>query len=189
MTLAVILAGGRGERLGGCDKPLLSLGKNRILDQLVLRLSPQVSQIALAIRQEQDSFRGCGMELLPDSRSGKGPLVGILSAIEWASRKGVSSVLTVPGDTPFIPYDLVTRLSPAPSCAESLGRMHPLVAFWPTACLPELHQHINLALASGLRRQMAVRPFSEKIGMRQVSFDSDAGDPFLISIHMKTWLL
>lgn len=178
MTYAVILAGGRGSRLGGCDKPLLPLGQGALLDTILERLTPQVSTIALAIRGDQTGYARFGLPVLRDGWVDQGPLIGILSALEWGRGEGASEVLTVSGDTPFIPRDLVSRLSPGPSCAMSRERSHPLIALWPTTCLSLLRDHLARALASGARRQLAVRRFTEKIAMRDVSFDDEPDDPF-----------
>ncbi|NVN01476.1 MULTISPECIES: molybdenum cofactor guanylyltransferase [Asaia] len=178
MTHAVILAGGKGSRLGGCDKPLLPLGQGTVLEALLKRLQPQVSKTALAIRGDQTAYDFCSVPLLRDEVADCGPLSGIISALAWGHGEGASSVLTLPGDTPFIPEDLLHRLSPGPSFAMSLGRTHPLVALWPTNCLPLLRGHVQAALASGDRRQLVVRCFAARLGMRPVSFSDEGGDPF-----------
>lgn len=178
MIHAVILAGGRGSRLGGCDKPLLPYGRGTLLDTILERLSPQVSTIALAIRGDQTAYSGYDLPALKDAWTDQGPLIGLLSALEWGRDMGAREVLTLPGDTPFIPMDLVSRLSPGPSCAMSGGRRHPLVALWPTTSLSQLREYLDSAHACGDPRLLAVWRFAQKIGMRDVSFEDRPEDPF-----------
>jgi molybdopterin-guanine dinucleotide biosynthesis protein A len=78
----------------------------------------------------------------------------------------------VPGDTPFLPEDLVARLGAAPAWAATAGAVHPLVAVWPV----DMRGALAAWLADG--RSLRVRDFGGAIGMRTVEF-ADAGDPFL----------
>jgi molybdopterin-guanine dinucleotide biosynthesis protein A len=82
-------------------------------------------------------------------------------------------LLTVPGDTPFVPAGLAVALAPPPACASSNGRAHHLVALWPVACRGELRR----VLAAPGRRDIA--RFAAAIGMRRVDFPATKWDPFL----------
>ena len=113
-----------------------------------------------------------------------GPLAGILAALRWASSEGMGAncVATVSSDAPFIPADLVARLSDAAkvdgiAVARSGGRVHPLAALWPVGISDELER----ALATGERR---VQRWVEMQGMTAVDFDpiwigDRSIDPFL----------
>ena len=81
---AVILVGGKGARMGGVDKPLLTLAGRTLLDQIISRLNPQVSDIALATPQDPSAYSEFGLTLLPDAVSDQGPLTGLSSGISWA---------------------------------------------------------------------------------------------------------
>jgi molybdopterin-guanine dinucleotide biosynthesis protein A len=164
MIAALILAGGGARRLGGVDKPLLRLGGTTILAELLARLRPQAEAVALSANGDPARFAAYDLPVLPDPVPDQGPLAGVLEGLHWAARCGAQALLTVPGDTPFIPSDLADRLSPAPACAASGGHVHPLVALWPVACRGRLQGW------TGKR----VRSFAEAIGMREVGFE-DAG--------------
>jgi molybdopterin-guanine dinucleotide biosynthesis protein A len=78
-----------------------------------------------------------------------GPLVGILSTMEWAvaHRPDLDLVLSVPGDGPFLPLDLLRRLGDARAAsgariavAASHGRANPVVALWPVDLATDLRQ-------------------------------------------------
>ena len=102
--------------------------------------------------------------MLPDPVPDQGPLAGVLEGLAWAARLGAEALLTVPGDTPFIPGDLAGLLRPAPACATSGGNVHPLVALWPIGCLDRLRGW----------KDPRVRSFAQAIAMRHVAFDDPA---------------
>lgn len=135
---AIILAGGRGLRMGGCDKPLLALNEEPLLAHLIRSLIPQCTALALSANGDPSRFAPWGIPVLPDTMHDCGPLAGVLAGLQWARTQNCDTLLTVPGDTPFIPPTLASTLLPAPAVAVSGGREHPLVATWPTACLEQL---------------------------------------------------
>lgn len=166
----LVLAGGRALRLGGVDKCLLPLGAGFVLDEVLARLRGQVAALAISANGDPARFAGFGLPVLADDMVGRGPLGGLLRGLEWAGAEGFEALLTVPGDTPFIPRDLVQRLGAAPAWALKTASLHPLVAVWPVSVRAELS-----AFLAGSGR---VKAFGEAIGMRAVQFE-DEPDPFL----------
>jgi molybdopterin-guanine dinucleotide biosynthesis protein A len=166
---SIVLAGGSSVRLGGIDKALLRLGPETIIDR-VLRCVP-AGPVAVSANGDPARYAHLGLPVLADEVAGRGPLGGVLRGLAWAAGLGAEMLLSVPGDTPFLPDDLAARLAPGPSWAESATGLHPLVALWPVACAP--------ALRNWLATQPSgrVRAFGAVIGMRAVWFD-DAPDPF-----------
>lgn len=155
----MVLAGGAAQRLGGGDKPLLELAPGlTLLDELLRRLRPQAAPVALSANGDPARFARFGLPVLPDAAPA-GPLAGVLAALAWAGVLGAEAVLTVPGDTPFIPPDLAARLVPAPARAGA----HHAVACWAVEAAPALAAF----LAGGGRR---VSEFAARIGMRAVDF-------------------
>jgi molybdopterin-guanine dinucleotide biosynthesis protein A len=161
----LILAGGQATRLGGVDKPLLPLGGRPIIEHLLDRLRPQAGPIALSANGDPARYAHLGLPVLADDVTGRGPLGGVLRGLAWADSLGATALLTVPGDTPFIPLDLAARLGEAPAWVESPTGIHPLVAVWPVAC--------RAALAEWLGAQVSgrVRSFAGVIGARAVWFE------------------
>lgn len=102
----------------------------------------------------------------------EGPLAGVLAGLDWAAGIDADALLTVPGDTPFVPSGLADALTPPPSCAVSNGRIHPLVALWPIDARPPLRALLS---TPGPRHVMQ---FAQSIGMRRVDFPAIAWDPF-----------
>jgi molybdopterin-guanine dinucleotide biosynthesis protein A len=143
---AVILAGGRATRMGGGDKGLKLLAGRPMLAQIIERLRPQVGPIALNANGDPARFKEFGLPVIRDTISGfVGPLAGILAGMEWASQSGNGAYLiSVAGDTPFFPADLVEKLEVA-TCggdkiglASSAGRTHPVFGLWPLALRDDL---------------------------------------------------
>ena len=174
---ALVLAGGGARRLGGGDKPLLALGGGTLLAHVLARLRAAGDlAIALSANGDPARFAGFGLPVLDDGAfAGQGPLAGVLAGLDWAASRGAGALLTVPGDTPFIPRDLAARLAPSPSCAASGGRVHHLVALWPVAARAALRSRLA---ADGPRN---VAAFAVALGLRAVAFavEDQPCDPFL----------
>ena len=105
---ALILCEGKSARLGGQDKPLLSLGSDKIIDHLLTHLEPQTGEIVISCSRNVARYEAYELRIVVDESPDEGPLGGLQSAFkaidtEWA--------LTCPGDTPFLTRELVTRLS------------------------------------------------------------------------------
>ena len=172
MHAALILAGGSARRLSGVDKPLLDVGGRTIIEHIktVLDAAP----VAISANGDPARFARFGLPVLDDGAfAGEGPLAGLLAGLCWADSIGAGDLLTVPGDTPFVPRGLAAALAPSPSCAASNGRVHHLVALWPVACRERLHDLLSLPG----RRDVA--HFARSMAMRTVDFPTSKWDPFL----------
>jgi len=174
MTIAaLILAGGEARRMGGGDKPLLDLGGQPMLARVIAALRPDAAALAISANGDPERFAAFALPVLPDGAfAGQGPLAGVLAGLDWAAGIGAAALLTVPGDTPFVPAGLPVALQPAPACALSGGRTHHLVALWPLACRDRLRALLS---APGPR---SVARFGEAIGMRRVDFPAGPWDRF-----------
>jgi molybdenum cofactor guanylyltransferase len=170
---ALILAGGAARRMGGTDKPLLRLGGKTLLARILAALRPGLPDIALSANGDPARFAAFGLPVLPDPIPGQGPLGGLLAGLDWAATRGAGALLSVPGDTPFIPIDLAARLAPAPAWAMTHGQVHPLVALWPVSARESLRRLLS---GPGPR---AARPFGERLGMRAVALPEGPPDSCL----------
>lgn len=174
---AVVLAGGLSRRMGGGDKALLPFGPSTVLSAVLARLGPQAGPLAINANGDPGRLAPYGLPVLPDPVEGHpGPLAGILAAMLWARKLGAVAVLTVPGDAPFLPLDLVPRLARAgaPAIAASQGRPHPVAGLWPVALAEALHADL-------LRGTRKVGLFAHAQGARVVDLPVPPGgpDPFL----------
>ncbi|OAN54382.1 molybdenum cofactor guanylyltransferase MobA [Magnetospirillum moscoviense] len=147
MIAGLILAGGLGRRLGGTDKPLIEIGGRTLLAHVIAGLGPQVDRLVLNANGDPARFAAFGLPVVADDIEGfAGPLAGILAGLDWAHAQGFTHLVTVAGDNPLIPADLVDRLataSPVLAVAASGGRRHPTCGWW------------DVSLAARLRRAVA----------------------------------
>lgn len=176
---AVILVGGKGTRMGGVEKPLLKLAGRSLLDHIIERLRPQVSAIALATPQDGLAYSEFGLTRLPDDASGLGPLTGLSSALRWAKEQHptASHVALVPGDTPFLPHNLIERLADKVQSkslcvfAQSKEQIHYSIGLWP------LSSHAALQTYTAQSEDRSLRGLARQIGFHSVEWSED-DDPF-----------
>ncbi|MBR0669867.1 molybdenum cofactor guanylyltransferase MobA [Neoroseomonas soli] len=180
-TLGCVLAGGLARRMGGGDKPLRLLGGKPMLDHALDRLSPQVAAMVINANGDPARFAGYGLPVVADGLPDyPGPLAGILAALDWAAAKrpDLPWVASVPGDSPFIPLDLVARLHAAReeagvplACARSAGQAHPPVGLWPVA----LREDLRAALTGGERK---IDRWTARHGCAHADWPDSPVDPF-----------
>ena len=169
----VVLAGGQSSRMGGGDKCLQPLGGKPLLAHVLARLAPQVSQLAISANGDPSRFDVFGLPVVADNlRDFQGPLAGIEAGLRWAATRSPDAawVVTVPGDTPFIPADLVACLvqavREAPMAVTTSGEgLHPVVGLWPVT----MAQALADALASGKRK---ATDWVKAQGAAEVFFDA-----------------
>lgn len=107
----LILAGGRGSRMGGVDKGLQNFRGMPLALHTLMRLGPQVGTVMVNANRNLSAYESFGAEVWPDVISDyAGPLAGFLTGLE---RCETEYLVTVPCDTPLFPPDLVTRLAEA----------------------------------------------------------------------------
>jgi molybdenum cofactor guanylyltransferase len=107
----VILAGGRGSRMGGVDKGLQNFNGMPLALHTLMRLAPQVGEVMINANRNLGAYEAFGVPVWPDVLADyAGPLAGFLTALE---RCETPWLVTVPCDTPLFPQDLVARLARA----------------------------------------------------------------------------
>jgi molybdopterin-guanine dinucleotide biosynthesis protein A len=129
----VILAGGRGSRLGGVDKGLVPLHGRPLIEYAIDALRPQVGSLLISANRNRDVYASYGYPVIADVMGDyDGPLAGMLSAMRAA---GTAYILTTPCDAPSIPADLARRLANAlvsenavASTVSLQGRLQPVFA-------------------------------------------------------------
>ena len=107
----IVLAGGRGSRMGGVDKGLQPLRGMPMVAWAIARLKPQVDEIVINANQNLELYAAFGFRVVPDEIGGfAGPLAGLHAGLSAATHPLAA---TVPCDSPFLPADLVSRLKNA----------------------------------------------------------------------------
>jgi molybdenum cofactor guanylyltransferase len=105
----LILAGGRGSRMGGVDKGLQVYRGRPLAQHALERLRPQVRQVLVSANRNQEAYRALNVPVWPDEVPDyAGPLAGMLAGLRHCD---TSFLATVPCDTPNFPADLVARLA------------------------------------------------------------------------------
>jgi molybdopterin-guanine dinucleotide biosynthesis protein A len=107
----LVLAGGRGSRMGGVDKGLQNFNGIPLALYTLMRLQPQVGELMVNANRNLSAYEAFGAPVWPDVLSDyAGPLAGFLTGLE---RCETPWLVTVPCDTPLFPHDLVARLAQA----------------------------------------------------------------------------
>ena len=105
----LVLAGGRGSRMGGADKGLQVLDGRPLAVHALERLKPQVGALMVNANRHLDVYRTLGLQVVTDVSSDfAGPLAGMLAGLLQATTPWI---VTVPCDSPRFPADLVARLA------------------------------------------------------------------------------
>jgi molybdenum cofactor guanylyltransferase len=178
----VVLAGGLARRMGGGDKPLREIGGRTILARVIARLEPQCECLVINANGDPRRFASFGLPVIADGvEDNPGPLAGILAALDWAAanRPNAASVLSAPGDCPFLPRDLAERLSQAMiadnaelAVAASGGRSHHVIGLWSVALRDALRQAL---VVEGVRK---VEQWVSRHRLATVAWPAEPLDPF-----------
>lgn len=153
----LVLAGGRGQRMGGADKGLQALHGRPLAAHVLARLAPQVGTLAISANRHVETYAALGApwhaqvlaDTVPDY---PGPLAGLLAGLAAAR---TDWLLAAPCDSPWLPADLAARLSTA-ALAENAGiatvtttntagevSLHPVFVLLRTALADDLAVFLN----------------------------------------------
>lgn len=181
-TFGLILAGGLARRMGGGDKVKLEIGGVSILDRVLACLSAQCSDLVINANGDPARFADTGLPVIADTVPDfAGPLAGILAGLDWLVENAphVHWMVSVPGDCPFLPDDLVERLHEARraegkplACARSGDWRHPVVGLWPVA----LRNDLRHALVDEDLRKIEV--WTARHGIAIAEWPDSPVDPF-----------
>lgn len=153
----LILAGGRGSRMGHVDKGLQNFRGAPMALHVMMRLQPQVGELMINANQNLGPYESFGLPVWPDEIQGfEGPLAGMHTGLVHCM---TDYMVTAPCDSPFLPGDLVARLAAGLADAdadlsvavtESSGKRqaHPVFCLMKASLL----QHLTEYLRGGGRR-------------------------------------
>ena len=145
---AVVLAGGRGRRLGGQDKGLLEIDGRPLIEHILELVTPQVTAVIINANRNQPIYSSYGHPVISDNMTDyQGPLAGFAAALSVCN---TDYIITLPCDGPFVPGDLVNRLSAAIeendadlAVAHDGERMQPVYALIPRSLLGSLQDFLD----------------------------------------------
>jgi molybdopterin-guanine dinucleotide biosynthesis protein A len=170
----LVLAGGRGSRMGGVDKGLETLEGQPLVQHALNRLAPQVSRLMINANRHLDLYSDFGVPVWPDADSDfSGPLAGFLAGLTHCE---TNWLVTVPCDSPRFPLDLAARLASARDGAlavvavteqDGLRQRQPVFCLMHRSLLADLSDY----LAGGGRK---IDRWLDRVGCADVYFE-DAG--------------
>ncbi len=172
----LVLAGGRGSRMGGVDKGL-QLHRGRPLAwHAIERLRPQVGALIVNANRHVDQYAQFGAPTVADAQADfAGPLAGMLAGLSLCR---TPYLVTVPCDTPLFPADLVRRLAdaldaPGAQIAMAATRdAQGALQRQPVFCLmaASLRDDLAAELARGERK---IDRWAARHGLMEVAFDDE----------------
>lgn len=165
----LILAGGRGSRMGSVDKGLQFFKAKPMVAHVLDRFAPQVDEILINANRSIDEYTTFGHRVIPDAIDGfAGPLAGLHIGMTHATHPLVA---TVPCDSPFLPLDLIARLTAAMrqsdadlAVAKTFDQPHPVFCLVKTSLAPHLHAFLE----SGQRK---IDKWYATLNVVEVAFD------------------
>jgi molybdopterin-guanine dinucleotide biosynthesis protein A len=166
----IVLAGGRGSRMGGVDKGLQPLRGKPMVEWVLARFAPQVGEIIINANQNLATYEQYGHRVVSDAIGGfAGPLAGLHAGLNAAK---YPVVVTVPCDSPFLPTDLVQRLGGLLkgndlAVAKTGTQAHPVFALMKR----DVRESLEAFLASGGRK---IDAWYAALRVVEVSFDDEA---------------
>lgn len=169
----VILAGGTGSRLGGCDKSAIMWRGRSLAAHIADRLAPQVDRILINAPQPA-SHLPYEVPVIPDPWTDqRGPLAGVLAGLEASL---TTWTVFVPCDNPAPPLQLRLRLEQAVATGTEAvyathgADRHYLYALIQTATAPHLRNYLE-------RGERSVFRWYQTLKMATASFE-DLDEPF-----------
>jgi molybdenum cofactor guanylyltransferase len=153
----LVLAGGRGARMGGADKGLQTLRGEPLALHVAKRIAPQTGALLVSANRHLDAYQALaaqfGASVISDaSRDFPGPLAGILAGLRAARTE---LVLCAPCDSPYLPLDLAERLVAAldtnradiatatTTGADGQSSIHPVFALLRTSLADDLAAYLD----------------------------------------------
>jgi molybdenum cofactor guanylyltransferase len=144
----LVLAGGQGRRMGSVDKGLVLLQGRPLVRHVIERFAPQVDEILINANRSIAEYEALGHPVIRDHIEGfAGPLAGLHAGLMHAEHPLVA---TVPCDSPFLPFDLVSRLSESLesekadlAVARTHDQPHPVFALVRRSVLPHLARFLG----------------------------------------------
>ena len=153
----LLLAGGRGMRMGGVDKGLQTLHGEPLAAHVLRRLAPQAGALLISANRHPDTYAALGAPfgaaIVADTLPGfPGPLAGLLAGLRASA---TPYLLSAPCDSPWLPADLAARLAHALNAnqadiatattvdADGNTSLHPVFALLRTGLADELSEFLD----------------------------------------------
>jgi molybdopterin-guanine dinucleotide biosynthesis protein A len=146
--IGAIIAGGQSSRMGGREKAFLELASKPVILHVIEQFEPQVDQLVINANGEPARFSEFGLDVVPDVLTSlTTPLAGLHAALKFTKSVAAEVLVTVPSDTPFLPFNLVAKLLEkavvrGAAIAASGDQEHYIIGAWKTELLDDLESAI-----------------------------------------------
>lgn len=172
----LLLAGGRGQRMGGQDKGWVRWGEHALIEHVQRVARPLTDDLIISCNRNQTRYRALADQLVSDPADDfPGPLIGIIEALKIARHP---NLLVLPCDAPRIDRQLLEHLcqhaGERPVMLRQDGYWQPLFSLLPTALLPHLQQQWQAGQRSVQRALRELNP---------VALDYPGDDPRLSNFN------
>ena len=178
--IALIMIGGQSRRMGGGIKSFIEFNNKSIFDRILERTKPQIKKIIVNCNAEETSLKKYQLPIIKDIKKGYlGPLAGIHSAMDFIRKNDdkVEWLVTLPGDTPFIPDNFINKIKDRISSkskiilVKSNYKIHPIIGAWHLSLFKDLNMHLDL----GIRKILS---WANLHPIDFITFSDDIYDPF-----------
>ena len=176
--IGAIIAGGQSSRMGGREKAFLELASKPVILHVIEQFEPQVDQLVINANGDANRFSEFGLEVVPDVLTSlTTPLAGLHAALVFTKSVDADVLITVPSDTPFLPFDLVAKLlekavASGAAIAASGGQEHYIIGAWKMELLDDLESAIA---RDNLFR---VKDWAQRASAQKVEWLVKPHDPF-----------
>lgn len=176
--IGAIIAGGQSSRMGGREKAFLELDSKPVILHVIEQFEPQVDQLVINANGDATRFSEFGLEVVPDALTSlTTPLAGLHAALRFTKSVDADVLMTVPSDTPFLPFDLAAKLlenimTSGAAIAASGGQEHYIIGAWKTELLDDL----ELAIAKD--NLFRVKDWAHRAAAQKVEWATEPYDPF-----------
>ncbi len=178
---AIILTGGLSKRMGGENKTFKKFNNRIIFDRILNKVESQVGKIIISSNGDKNLFNSYKIVVVADILKGfLGPLAGIHSGFKWLIDNEIKCewLATIPGDTPFIPDDLIEKLIEKANLgnhkiiiAKSFGKIHPTVGLWHISLYKNLEENI-------IKGKRKILDWASNHSLKYLEFKGFKYDPF-----------
>ncbi len=164
--------------MGGREKAFLELASKPVILHVIEQFEPQVDQLVINANGEPARFSEFGLDVVPDVLTSlTTPLAGLHAALKFTKSVEADVLITVPSDTPFLPFDLVAKLlenswNSGAAIAASGGQEHYIIGAWKTELLDDLE---NAIARDNVFR---VKDWAHRASAQKVEWPVKPHDPF-----------